>query len=663
MTSIVPSVGRGFKEPIIRQAIIDQYTKIGMDVQHVVEDKTQCFVAIGDVDCQWTYCYLCGARISVRPSEICCDSTSSQKLTTKNTSYPQCEHIIPCETKILNMNPYLRMIMITTTTQKLIKDESPEYKEELTTDRLNELLQEYIKIKDNKGKKLFFILNIMLRLNYSWAHAYCNNLKGNKNFINFDSKKNLFFIDKYVIDDYLKALFANGKWDEKVRNELIKFLINDQHIYPDTYGQLEDGKKSIIEKLTLIISILNNPDYKIYRNVSQSTLSKGGNKKSKLLLKKKGGVLINFIKNREKEELNKNLIKILDNILKSDEIRNLINLIKYETPINEMSLTGGAIKCKKEHIYIKKLKKIIKNLEEKFKNLKLKKGGGKRKHMEVKEKVEGKVEVEEEVEGKVEVEEEVEGKDTYNKKLKDIIKENNSTEYTDGIDILKYMLDNDSISFKEYLNSLNYFKELKKHTKFQDYLFFNRTCDLFLMLNIVFNILSNNASADADADADAKAKAQDNEYNLIKKIKKEQILKKEFYNIVKLKLKIRNKVNMLRKQNEEELSSFDKDKKDDEKYLEENTEYDDGIEIYNDDDVDVGNNYDNIYQLTLDDYIALRLSSATYDELNKNLKKKGFNKSDMILISKSIPFTEKILNRLLNRLQYIKRRKTKLSPL
>ena len=117
-------LGRGYGEnnPEIQKAIIDYYTKIDQKLgKNAVQDCTQCKSAIGDVDCTYTYCYLCAARIPVRIGEYCVDCSYDESFTTGNGSYPECEHIIPCETKEVEMNPYLRMIMITDVTQILIR--------------------------------------------------------------------------------------------------------------------------------------------------------------------------------------------------------------------------------------------------------------------------------------------------------------------------------------------------------------------------------------------------------------------------------------------------------------------------------------------------------------------------------------------------------------
>jgi hypothetical protein len=560
MSFAFPSSGRGLGEnkPIIRNELRTHFNNIKLKTLGIVKDCTQCLTAIGDVDCKYTYCYLCSARIPVRKGEKCDDKQNDSHFTSNSSSYPQCEHIIPCETEAVAMNPYLRMIMITNVTQALIKKEYPSYQQVLDDTRVNKLLKEYNK-KNKKDKKKFFILNIMLRLNYSWAHAYCNIKKGNKNFINYNGAN--FFIDDGVINTYLDKIFNDtANWSDRVANELNMFFTKDQYLYDNQLDQKKDARKSIKKRLNGILNILNHSDYEQYRNSNPSTI--GGNKNSKLLFKKKGG-----------GELG-NLIIILNNIIKSPEIINLINLIdntstedmaeslvepmshnkKVDQQIATQSIvtqpivtqpivtqpivtqpiistTGGAIKCKKEHINIKKLKKLIKNLEEKIKNLKLKKGGHqKKKTKKAKDFIE-----EDSEEDSEEVREVVRKdrktyreEDTINKQYKILINNINSQnfDYINEIKILNYLFDEESIPYIEYYDALKWITDPEvTNNTFTDPNFLNRTCDLFLMLNIVFNILSNNLIDDKEEEE--KIKAKEDKLNIKEEEKKLELEKDE----------------------------------------------------------------------------------------------------------------------------------------
>jgi hypothetical protein len=565
--------GFGFAKPEIGQALEEHYDDIGEELgKNAVKDCTQCITAIGDVDCQYTYCYLCDARIPVRKGKECEDCPNHNSFTPGNGCYPQCEHIIPCETEAVDMNPYLRMIMITNVTQKLITKLNlthPEFRNPLNETRFKQLLKQFNAIKkDDDGKKLFFILNIMLRLNYSWAHGYCNGIKSNKNFINFDSVSKKFIIDNNVINIYLDKIFDEEEnWKISVSDEVRNFLSNNRNIFISS-KQKNKARLSINEKLKVIINILNSNDYRNYRNVSHHELAElsessslfetGGNKNSKLLFKKKGGMW--------DEERDKNLILILNKIINSDEIINLINLIDkipttvmpllkeqpmaITTPANPQMIEangGGAIKCKKEHINIKKLKKLIKNLEEKIKNLKLKKGGY---------RDEPKYEDEEDETGKSTSGDKVnkskkrtrtieDDKYSINKQFKSLINRiNNTTDMdynVDNIKILKQLYDDDSIPYIEYYDAVKCITDKKIREAFKSY-DFNNTCDLFLILNIVFNILlNNNLKDESDKKVNIREiqeKIQEKEEKIQEKEEKEEKIQEKEEKEEKLKREI-----------------------------------------------------------------------------------------------------------------------------
>jgi hypothetical protein len=405
----------------------------------------------------------------------------------------------------------------------------------------------------------------MLRLNYSWAHGYCNGIKSNKNFINFDSVSKKFIIDNNVINIYLDKIFDEEEnWKISVSDEVRNFLSNNRNIFISS-KQKNKARLSINEKLKVIINILNSNDYRNYRNVSHHELAElsessslfetGGNKNSKLLFKKKGGMW--------DEERDKNLILILNKIINSDEIINLINLIDkipttvmpllkeqpmaITTPANPQMIEangGGAIKCKKEHINIKKLKKLIKNLEEKIKNLKLKKGGHqKKKTKKAKDFIE-----EDSEEDSEEVREVVRKdrktyreEDTINKQYKILINNINSQnfDYINEIKILNYLFDEESIPYIEYYDALKWITDPEvTNNTFTDPNFLNRTCDLFLMLNIVFNILSNNLIDDKEEEE--KIKAKEDKLNIKEEEKKLELEKDEEEEKLKLEKKEKN---------------------------------------------------------------------------------------------------------------------------
>ena len=261
---------RGFHDPVIEKMVLDFYKTIKFTYVNK-NDISQCIAAIGETKCYETICYLCGAVVLIR-SKLAASCNKSYPNLYKNISYVssadaycQCEHVIPCETKIHEMNPYYRMIMITGITYKLIIKRNL-IGEIQTNKRLNELLYTYNKAP-TKDKNTIYNLDIMLRINYQWAHAICNGFKSNKNFIKPDISSDTFIIDIAKVKEYFDELFTPSKWNKVKQSIDDNFNLTDVEKGYETNitNQRKKASEILIEKLNVVIRVLNDPIYKTIR--------------------------------------------------------------------------------------------------------------------------------------------------------------------------------------------------------------------------------------------------------------------------------------------------------------------------------------------------------------------------------------------------------------
>jgi hypothetical protein len=169
-----------------------------------LDDQDQCLSSIGVIPCNTIYkCYLCGApviplydnrRISPQylkkdhgENPYCNTIPSKWNYTSVHKSiYPNCEHIIPCNTRETDeiKRKFLNITSLYIVCLRKIKKKG-------LVARLNPEIGSSSILKT--GKKLDIILKILLTMNYAWAHAFCNSgCKSNVTLIDYNkTKKNM----------------------------------------------------------------------------------------------------------------------------------------------------------------------------------------------------------------------------------------------------------------------------------------------------------------------------------------------------------------------------------------------------------------------------------------------------------------------------------------
>jgi hypothetical protein len=280
-------------------------------VLKIVKDKSQCTYALGDIPCDGELkCYLCDTYLIPhydtftkcvhKPKNI----WKKKSYESKDGFYPQCEHIIPCASK-LTIRPWFMNIMLYSIHNTLFKKYNIEKVGDIST------ISDYTlpTLLTTDQKRIYF-LNIIIRMNYAWAHSICNNTKNDFDFIEFNSTTG-YRLFKPNIDYVINTIFKIEKYDYYIRTKL-----NNRRIHPDvlpnTKTLIKKSIKSTEDRLNFILYHLKNGDKFLGTPISNYVT--GGSRKKRVL----GGTI----------NKNKLLSSLGDFIIKttSDELREKINL-------------------------------------------------------------------------------------------------------------------------------------------------------------------------------------------------------------------------------------------------------------------------------------------------------------------------------------------------
>jgi len=281
-------------------------------VLKIVKDKSQCTYALGDIPCDGELkCYLCDTYLIPhydtftkcvhKPKNI----WKKKSYESKDGFYPQCEHIIPCASK-LTIRPWFMNIMLYSIHNTLFKKYNIEKVGDIST------ISDYTlpTLLTTDQKRIYF-LNIIIRMNYAWAHSICNNTKNDFDFIEFNSTTG-YRLFKPNIDYVINTIFKIEKYDYYIRTKL-----NNRRIHPDvlpnTKTLIKKSIKSTEDRLNFILYHLKNGDKFLGTPISNYVM--GGSRKKRVL----GGTI----------NKNKLLSALGDYFIKkttSDELREKINL-------------------------------------------------------------------------------------------------------------------------------------------------------------------------------------------------------------------------------------------------------------------------------------------------------------------------------------------------
>ena len=190
----------------------------GQKIPKVVKDKQQCFHALGNIECNGhNYCYICLSKL-IPHADVYKKCKTNGLIEEWNIAslpdfvdsmnfYPQCEHIIACKTVSDDLNPWYMNFMMYSIHVKLFKLLSivsepsiPAYAATYT--------RPIPSLPSTDVSYLEYFLKIIIRMNYEWSHAICNNIKTNHEFAIFSGS---YSIDTPKIVYVLNLLFEEGK--------------------------------------------------------------------------------------------------------------------------------------------------------------------------------------------------------------------------------------------------------------------------------------------------------------------------------------------------------------------------------------------------------------------------------------------------------------------
>ena len=208
----------------------------------IISDRSQCDEALGNIDCNGNnYCYICLSKL-IPHFDVYTQCKVASKITAWNTTtlpnftdtekfYPQCEHVIACKTTSDDLNPWYMNFMMYSLHKKLLNFFSipPEQ-------NIRQFATTYTRplhhLPSTDVKYLEYFLKIIIRMNYEWSHAICNNIKSNLEFANYISGN--YLINNSNINHVLNMLFENDKnYFDNIEVKLGNHLINTTP--PDPY--------------------------------------------------------------------------------------------------------------------------------------------------------------------------------------------------------------------------------------------------------------------------------------------------------------------------------------------------------------------------------------------------------------------------------------------
>ena len=240
----------------------------------IISDRSQCDEALGNIDCNGNnYCYICLSKL-IPHIDVYTQCKNAGNITAWNTAthpnftdtekfYPQCEHVIACKTTSDDLNPWYMNFMMYSLHKKLLNFFSIQPEQDI-----RQFATTYTRplphLPSTDVKYLEYFLKIIIRMNYEWSHAICNNIKSNLEFANYISGH--YSINNSNINHVLNMLFEfdTNYFDNievKLGNHLIPpnpFLINLNNLSAssDKVPIISEASKSINSRVQFILDEL-----------------------------------------------------------------------------------------------------------------------------------------------------------------------------------------------------------------------------------------------------------------------------------------------------------------------------------------------------------------------------------------------------------------------
>ena len=231
-------------------------------------DREQCDRALGDIKCDASqFCYICLSRLipHIDIYSNCPPANNNWKLATLSTKakyYPQCEHIIACTSLSKEINAWHMNYMMLAIHKRMLDIMTINPHPHIPT-----FASSYTRpiASSSNIDKLMYFLEIIIRMNYEWSHATCNNTKTNIEFADYDKGVKDYILKKQNIEDVLYNLFEEQpKYFDNIEHllggELITGHINKNKFsaeLPPGRLQLRDkAYKSVEERVKFILDNL-----------------------------------------------------------------------------------------------------------------------------------------------------------------------------------------------------------------------------------------------------------------------------------------------------------------------------------------------------------------------------------------------------------------------
>lgn len=252
----------------------------------VLQDREQCDIALGNIDCNGkNLCYICLAKLIPHTNifDTCKATTTEWDLTTlpivdENAGYyPQCEHIIACKSVSDDLNPWYMNFMMYKIHQKLLNAHGI-----VAEPNIPSIMTSYVRPTITTDiTYLDYFLRIIIRMNYEWSHANCNNLKSNLEFAKYNAPN--YEINIPLIEHVLNMMFEQGtNYYEKIEVNLgnnLKDKSSPYNIHKHKYTASQPDKSLI--KGTAYQSIVLRVQFILDQLSFSRTLNPGGKGYSK----------------------------------------------------------------------------------------------------------------------------------------------------------------------------------------------------------------------------------------------------------------------------------------------------------------------------------------------------------------------------------------------
>ena len=251
-------------------------------------DREQCDRALGDIKCDASqFCYICLSRLipHIDVYSKCPLASNKWKLATLSTKakyYPQCEHIIACTSISKEINAWHMNYMMLAIHKRMLDKMTINPHPHIPT--FASLYTRPTASSSNIDKLMYF-LEIIIRMNYEWSHATCNNTKTNIEFADYDKSTNDYVLKKQNIEDVLYNLFEEQKkYFDNIEHILGGELISPLHINKNNlsaelplgrddlrkfaYKSIEERVKFILDNLRYSQAHISKTGYSTYNHTT-----------------------------------------------------------------------------------------------------------------------------------------------------------------------------------------------------------------------------------------------------------------------------------------------------------------------------------------------------------------------------------------------------------